>query len=46
MKDLDRAYEFYGGTLGLERSSWLPERGFSVYETGNLTIGVMNGEIR
>ena len=42
--DLHKAYAFYGETLGLHRSTFMPDRGFSEYETGNLTIGVMNGE--
>jgi predicted enzyme related to lactoylglutathione lyase len=44
VKDLHAASDFYGGTLGLHRSRFMPDRGFSEYETGNLTLGVMNGE--
>ncbi len=44
VKDLEQASGFYAGTLGLHRSTFMPDRGFSEYETGNLTIGVMNGE--
>jgi predicted enzyme related to lactoylglutathione lyase len=40
-KDLDRAAAFYGETLGLRRSVWVPERGYAEFETGNLTISVM-----
>jgi predicted enzyme related to lactoylglutathione lyase len=39
--DLDRAAEFYGEVLGLRRSVWMPERGFSEFETGNLTLSVV-----
>jgi predicted enzyme related to lactoylglutathione lyase len=43
-RDLAAASEFYAGTLGLHRSVYLPERGFSEYETGNLTLSVVNSE--
>jgi catechol 2,3-dioxygenase-like lactoylglutathione lyase family enzyme len=43
-RDLVAASEFYAGTLGLHRSVFLPERGFSEYETGNLTLSVVNPE--
>jgi predicted enzyme related to lactoylglutathione lyase len=42
--DLDRAVEFYGATLGLRRSAYRPERGFAEFETGNLTLSVINPE--
>lgn len=42
--DLDRALAFYGETLRLRRSVCKPERHFAEFETGNLTINVMNSE--
>jgi catechol 2,3-dioxygenase-like lactoylglutathione lyase family enzyme len=41
-RDLAAASEFYAGTLGLHRSVFMPGRGFSEYETGNLTLSVVN----
>ena len=43
-KDLVAAAAFYGETLGLERAVYLPDRGFAEFETGNLTIGLIDGE--
>ena len=43
-KDLEAAARFYGETLGLPRSVWIPDRNFSEFETGNLTISVYNAE--
>jgi catechol 2,3-dioxygenase-like lactoylglutathione lyase family enzyme len=42
--DLAASSEFYGGTLGLRRSVYAPERHFSEFETGNLTLSVVDGE--
>ena len=39
-RDLHASSAFYAGTLGLQRSVFRPESGFSEYETGNLTIAV------
>ncbi len=36
-RDLERAVEFYGETLGLPRSVYMPDRHFAEFETGNLT---------
>jgi predicted enzyme related to lactoylglutathione lyase len=41
-RDLDAAVAFYGETLGLPRSVYMPERNFSEFETGNLTLSVYN----
>jgi len=41
-RDLDAAVAFYGETLGLPRSVYLPERQYSEFETGNLTLSVFN----
>ena len=42
--DLPAAVEFYGETLGLRRSVYIPERNYSEFETGNLTLSVYNAE--
>ena len=42
--DFDAAVEFYGSTLGLARSAYVPERGYAEFETGNLTLSVFNAE--
>ncbi len=43
-RDLDAAVAFYGETLGLLRSVYRPDRGFAEFETGNLTLSVINPE--
>jgi predicted enzyme related to lactoylglutathione lyase len=40
--DLATAVAFYGDTLGLKRSVYLPERGFAEFETGNLTLSIIS----
>jgi predicted enzyme related to lactoylglutathione lyase len=42
--DLGAAVTFYGETLGLPRSVYMPERNFAEFETGNLTLSVLDGE--
>jgi predicted enzyme related to lactoylglutathione lyase len=42
--DLDAAVEFYGTTLGLTRSVYLPERHFAEFETGTVTLSVIVSE--
>jgi predicted enzyme related to lactoylglutathione lyase len=42
--DLELAVEFYGDTLGLHRSKYMPERHHAEFETGNLTLNVMDAE--
>jgi len=42
--DIAAAAQFYGETLGMPRSVYMPERNYSEYETGNLTISVYNAE--
>ena len=42
--DLQRAVAFYGDTLGLHRSVYMPERNFAEFETGNLTLNLMDAE--
>jgi predicted enzyme related to lactoylglutathione lyase len=43
-RDLETAVRFYGETLGLRRSAYRPDRHHAEFETGNLTINVMNAE--
>jgi predicted enzyme related to lactoylglutathione lyase len=43
-RDLERSVAFYGSTLGLHRSGYRPDRNFAEFETGNLTLNVMNAE--
>ena len=43
-QDLDRAVAFYGETLGLPRSMYKPERNFAEFETGTVTLSVVNPE--
>jgi predicted enzyme related to lactoylglutathione lyase len=42
--DLDAAVAFYGETLALPRSVFMPERNYAEFETGNLTLSVYNAE--
>ena len=42
--DVPAAAVFYGETLGLPRSVYIPERHFSEFETGNLTLSVYDPE--
>jgi predicted enzyme related to lactoylglutathione lyase len=42
--DLERAVEFYGGTLGLPRSVYRPEHHFAEFETGTVTLSVIVAE--
>jgi predicted enzyme related to lactoylglutathione lyase len=41
-QDLERAVAFYGETLGLPRSVHMPERNFAEFETGDVTLNVMD----
>ena len=43
-RDLERAGAFYGDTLGLPRSVYRPDRNFAEFETGTVTISVVNPE--
>ncbi len=42
--DLPKAVQFYGETLGLERSVYLEERNYAEFEIGNLTLSVVDAE--
>jgi predicted enzyme related to lactoylglutathione lyase len=41
-QDLDRAVEFYGEKLGLRRSVYRPDRNFAEFETGTVTLSVVD----
>ena len=43
-RDIDTAVGFYGDTLGLTRSVYIPERNYAEFETGNLTLSVFHAE--
>jgi predicted enzyme related to lactoylglutathione lyase len=43
-RNFDAAVEFYGQTLGLRRSAYRPDRHFAEFETGNLTLSVIDAE--
>ena len=40
--DLEASVEFYDKTLGLERSVYRPERNFAEFETGTVTLNLMD----
>ena len=42
--DVRASAEFYGETLGLRRSVFMPERNFAEFETGNLTLSIIDAE--
>jgi len=43
-RDFDKASEFYGGTLGLERSKRWGDMPAAEFETGTLTVAVMQSD--
>jgi predicted enzyme related to lactoylglutathione lyase len=43
-RDLVASSEFFADTLGLRRSVYMIDRHYSEFETGNLTLSVMNAE--
>jgi len=43
-QDLEAAVAFYGDTLGLRRSVYMPERNYAEFETGNLTFSLFSPE--
>lgn len=43
-RELETAVAFYGDTLGLRRSAYRPDRHHAEFETGNLTLNLMNAE--
>ncbi len=42
--DIEASVRFYGDTLGLTRSVYMPERNYAEFETGNLTLSVIDAE--
>jgi len=42
--DLERTVAFYGETLGLRRSVYRPDRNFAEFETGTVTLSVVDPE--
>src|SRR5581483_4454080 len=42
--DIEASVAFYGETLGLRRSVYMPERNYAEFETGNLTFSVIDAE--
>jgi predicted enzyme related to lactoylglutathione lyase len=42
--DIAASAAFYGDVLGLRRSVYMPERNYSEFETGNLTLSVVDAE--
>ena len=42
--DLEAAVDFYGNVLGLRRSVYRPDRHHAEFETGNLTLNILNAE--
>lgn len=43
-QNLDQAIDFYGNKLGLPRSVYMPERNYAEFETGNVTLSIVDGE--
>jgi predicted enzyme related to lactoylglutathione lyase len=43
-RNYDAAVQFYGETLGLRRSVYRPDRHLAEFETGNLTLTLMEPE--
>ena len=43
-RDLERAVPFYDETLGLERSAYRPDRNFAEFETGTVTLNILDPE--
>ncbi|HEY1590819.1 MAG TPA: VOC family protein [Solirubrobacteraceae bacterium] len=43
-QNLDAAIDFYGNKLGLRRSVYVPERNYAEFETGNVTLSLIDGE--
>jgi len=41
-RDFETAVAFYGNTLGLRRSVYVPDRKYAEFETGNLTLMVID----
>ena len=42
--DVVASAAFYGDVLGLQRSAYIPERNYAEFETGNLTLSIIDAE--
>ena len=42
VRDVRRSVEFYGSTLGLKRTVYRPERNFAEFDTGTVTLSVVD----
>lgn len=42
--DVSAAADFYRDTLGLRQSVYIPERNYAEFETGNLTLSLIDAE--
>jgi predicted enzyme related to lactoylglutathione lyase len=42
--DVAASVAFYGDMLGLHRSAYIPERNYAEFETGNLTLSIIDAE--
>ena len=43
-RDIEQAVAFYGETLGLHRSAYVPDRHFAEFETGTVTLNIADLE--
>jgi predicted enzyme related to lactoylglutathione lyase len=43
-RDIERAMKFYGETLALAMSVHIPERNYAEFETGNLTLSLIDAD--
>jgi predicted enzyme related to lactoylglutathione lyase len=43
-RDLERAVAFYAEQVGLRRSVYMPERNYAEFETGTVTLSIVNPE--
>jgi predicted enzyme related to lactoylglutathione lyase len=41
-QDIERAVAFYGTTLGLRRTAYRPDRNFAEFDTGTVTLSVVD----
>ena len=40
-RDIERAVEFYGATLGLRRTTYRPDRNVAEFDTNTVTLSVV-----
>jgi len=43
-RDLERSVAFYGDTLGLRRTTYVPERNFAEFDTHTVTLSIVDPE--